>query len=503
MNCLPLSVALIALAVAPWALADPLPDPPPNPLPADPLPEPLPAPLPEAPPELAEDTTEDTAEDGREDGFLSEADDPTLYAYLRPEGVEVINYGVLLDGIYGEIFAVQTALNAALETCEMELRVETDGAFGFGTRAAIRQLTSCDDIRAQLPRNSAARDGAVTRALWQALLPERPVPGPYQRMQAILQAFEDTPFQAPAQWNFCQNAPVYDPQEDQLDCYSNDSSSYLTWGPHGATAGWGQELLIILAQVDAQHSALIDAAFGDEAAAVRRSTHLGRRLHPVLDREVIDDSEVERYLCSVFIDPARREIWAEGFANLAASAQVREIYTALFRANNFDGGKIFTLLRAWRSVGLEPTEIDFGFFMDRAAHSSVRFSTYIAALERIRARNGGFPSPAEIRRQISRDIRPRNREQRLQRLGRDVAFYYDALQAELNTYERRAWRNRGRRRAAAIGLSDDRPAPEIAFVPNLIWTPDGSAPLTAEERDICPEVVLNPRPQSASPEYRR
>ncbi|WP_417602012.1 hypothetical protein, partial [Pararhodobacter oceanensis] len=85
----------------------------------------------------------------------------------------------------------------------------------------------------------------------------------------------------------------------------------------------------------------------------------------------------------------------------------------------------------------------------------------------------------------------------------DVAFYYDALQAELNTYERRAWRSRGRRRAAAIGLSDARRAPEIAFVPNLIWTPDGSAPLTAEERDICPEVVLNPRPQSASPEYRR
>ncbi len=398
--------------------------------------------------------------------------------------------GVLGDGETGFIAALQRAVNLVLLACappgaDPMDPVEVDGRLGRHTRDAIARAAACPPIAARLPEDSGARRGEITRALWDLLLPGQPPPDARQRGRALLLAFEGTDFTDRAEWNFCQNnRQIYDPTADDPTCYTGDPRSYLTWGPNGATAGHGHEILAILARIDRLDPALLDAAFGDEVAAVRRMAHLR------IPRG--EDGELRRYLCGIYVDLPRRRAWSAGFAALGARPEVRAIYRALYDSASFDGGKIVTFLNAWRDAGLAPTEIDFAFFTDRSAHTRVRNLEVRRLLRQVLA--AGASSPAEIRRGYARLARVTNISQRGPRLGRDVAFYVDALGPSLTREERRHWVRQGARRAFAAGLSDARPAPDFTAGPRDDWQATGQQPLTAEERALCPAPVLNPRP---------
>ncbi|WP_068303360.1 hypothetical protein [Pararhodobacter sp. CCB-MM2] len=408
--------------------------------------------------------------------------DPVLYQYTGPMDGEA--EGVLVDGRSGHIARFQHALNVALMACGLEGEIGTDGMFGPRTRAAITRLAGCAPFDQRLTPDSPAREGAITEGLWQLLVPGEAPPDALARTRAILLAFEGTDITRGAQWNFCQNnIEIYDPEAEDPTCYTNDRFSYLTWGPNGATAGHGREILAILHRTELLDPTLLDAAFDDEAEAVRRLFDL--RL------PAGDDSEMRQYLCGIYVDLPRRRQWTRGFARLGERPEVRAIYTGVYRSASYDGGKIRTFLRAWRDAGLEPTEIDLAFFIDRAAHTSVRNIEVRRLLRQVLARGSGL-TPAQIRRGFSRLARVANATQQGPRQGRDVAFYVDALEPVLTAPERRNWERSGARRASALGLSDDRPAPEIRIGPRDAWQATGLRPLTHAEADLCPAPVLNP-----------
>lgn len=393
------------------------------------------------------------------------AEDPVLYQYSQTP---------TFDGEFGPIAAVQRAIGDRLQACGSRRRLDPDGRFGRAARDALAELASCRMVSAKLPEGSAATRGALTEAMWKALL-DTPAPGVAERARSLMLSFEATDYTR-AEWNFCQSRPAYDPAHGQTVCHSNDRKSYLTWGPNGATAGHGREVQNVLHAVDTLDETLIDSSFGGEAAAVRRMLEI-----PEAGRAT------ETFLCGVWVDPARREIWAAGFRRLGQVSAVRRAYDDLYRSSSFDGGKIAAFQRAYTEKGYTPTEVDFAFFTDRAAHTSVGHAALAAVIPR------GL-SNWKVRRRIALQLRAGNANQREDRLGRDVAFYVDAAsQAELGAEERTAWRKRGARRASDVGLSDSRLAAPFAPAP-AIAPPPASEVLTAAERAACPAAVLDSLP---------
>ncbi|MCA0202700.1 MAG: hypothetical protein LCH92_00030 [Proteobacteria bacterium] len=427
--------------------------------------------------------------------------DRVLYRYTGDPAGEPS--GVLVDGATGQIARLQHAVNLALLACGDEAGIETDGMFGRQTQQALARVAACPPIAARLPDGSEAAQGAVTEALWTVLLPALPLPDARVRMRALLLAFEGTDITRGAAWNFCQNnREVYDASTLDQPCFTNDPASYLTWGPNGATAGHGHEILSILARIEALDPRLIDSAFGAEAGPVRRLFDLRfgnaeEGAEPGEAGRWGRDGELRRYLCGIYLDLPRREAWSQGFAALGQSPAVQAIYEAVYDSVSFDGGKIRVFLNAWRDAGLEPTEIDFAFFADRAAHTRVRNLEVRRILRRVLAALPEGASPAQVRRGYARVARVTNASQRSARLGRDVAYYIDALEDRLTRAERHAWEARGARRASAVGLSDARPALELRLGPPDGWRATGLRPLTEAEAALCPAPVLNPRRPAA------
>ncbi len=147
-------------------------------------------------------------------------------------------------------------------------------------------------------------------------------------------------------------------------------------------------------------------------------------------------------------------------------------------------------VNAWQRVGLEPTEVDFAFFIDRSAHMSVREDRMVEALT---AAGGATLAPWAARRAVALNVRPRNADQHHSRLGRDVTFYLDGAGTDtLTPAEHDAWRASGGLRASDVGLFDDSPAPAFQPGPPIDWEPDTPAQLTPPEL-ACPDAVLSPR----------
>jgi hypothetical protein len=97
-----------------------------------------------------------------------------------------------------------------------------------------------------------------------------------------------------------------------------------------------------------------------------------------------------------------------------------------------------------------------------------------------------------LRRWLALNFRPAN--QKTDRLGRDVVFYIDALEASgqsLTPEERTAWTGRNPIRSNDAGLSDsvqlaEFHAQEFKYSP----LPRGTEHLTDAERAACPAPIL-------------
>ncbi len=394
--------------------------------------------------------------------------DPVLYAQ---------NEASLFDGKYGKVAQLQAALKTALAQCRApDANVIADGRFSPATAQAIRAVSLCPALRSKLPEGSAAFDGAITVSLWRALLPRVPLPDVAQRAQTLVLTYEATDYDD-LEWNFCQSRPRWTPDDPTKPCYTNDPRSYITWGPRGATAGHGREVQWILWRVQRRDRRALTRAFGTEAAAVRQLLTL-------------NDDSARRLLCSVFADTLRRDAWTAGFANLGKVPLAREMYDLHYLSPASDGAKMAQLYRVWELLGLSPTAVDYGFFLDRATHSTPPAPEIAATRIREWLAAKSLPvAPAFARQAFAATFPTPNQAQ--DRLGRDVAFFLDNLGADqLSEAERTAWQRRGRLRASDAGLFDFQPAPLLTA------TAAASGPAATNELNpapACPPSVLQPQ----------
>jgi len=399
------------------------------------------------------------------------------------------------DGHFGPIAAFQGALRARLAAAGVPTQdlPGVDGVYGPGTHLGIERLLGLPGFTDLAP--APGQNAGITAAIWARLLPAVTPPDVNQRIDTLILTYEATPFDSPAEWNFCQSMPAAT-RRTGSPCRSNDPKSYLTWGPRGATAGGGREIQGVLIAADRQDTNLIDAAFGQEAASVRRFLRLAERRTspPILD--------TERFLCAVWLDSGRADRWARGFAAIGAQPEVRRLYFELYRSPDFDGGKLAAFRRLYQALGRQPTEIDLAFFVDRATHTGGVFvagadtnspQAIAQVAARVRAR---LPNPAavpawQVRRALSTILATQN--QAADRNGRDVVFFVDGAGiGQLTAAERANWQHRGPRFAADLGLSDERPAPAPAV--GTAQFPTRATPgdtLSAVEAAQCPPRILN------------
>jgi hypothetical protein len=383
----------------------------------------------------------------------------------------------IFDGRFGALFRAQASIDSALVACG-STPIGSDGRFGNATRDGVRRLVACPGFAERIAEDSAAREGAITQSLWEALPGAGPPPGVAERAMSLVLTYEATDY-GDLEWNFCQNG-AWSPGPPEKPCRTNDPGSFITWGPRGATAGGGREVQWVLWRIERSHPALIDAAFGAEAPAVRSLLSA-------------DKASTRSALCAIYLDPARRAAWTRAFAELGGNPSVRTAYDAHYDSDRSDGSKMARFAATYAELGLAPTEVDYAFFLDRATHSSglrVDAAAAAAAIRSWLAQRGWTLAPANVRRAISGRYPTRN--QTADRLGRDVAFFVDAVGVDnLTATERSAWRKRGPLRASDVGLSDARPGPPIAPTDAGAGPGSGSAltPLPA-----CPASVLDPLP---------
>lgn len=422
---------------------------------------------------------------------LARDDSQLLYRYRKIDDKHAADWD---DGKFGPIIKFQRALRQRLERAGKrgDDLPAADGDYGKGTQKAIVALLTLNDFRDLAP--ATGQLPAITEALWSRLMPAEPTPTAEQRAMTLVFTYEGTPYDKTPEWNFCQRVDSAT-RRSTPPCVTDDYLSYLTWGPRGATAGGGREIQGVLIAVDQASPKLIDAAFLDEAAAVRRFLHLRerRRAPAVLDSE--------RYLCGVWMDADRADRWGRGFASLGANELVQKTYENLFQSSDFDGAKIRALFALYKRLGRTPTEIDFAFFLDRATQTSglvvgdeINTEAAIEAVALLIEQRISDPRQAkawEIRRLLSILQVPPN--EIADRNGRDVAFFVDGLDvSNLTADELANWDHRDMRHAIDVGLSDERSAvwsgPTEGSFPTLV-EPVGT--LTDTEMKACPIWVLN------------
>lgn len=377
------------------------------------------------------------------------------------------------------------------------LNPDPSGTVGPATSRVIRSIVGCPEL-ANLPGASPAREGVITNALWRLVAPGIAEPRLQDRVDALVLSFEATDFTDKPEWNFCQDSSIGDRERARnghspIRCFNvSDPCSMLTWGPRGATAGQGREIQWVLWKILKSYPGMLERAFGAEFANVRRFVRL--RGPPL---QCAGDSPLEHFVCAVWRDPARRHAWEEGLVILGQDSFVRHIFQRLYASEEFDGYKLRAYYRLWGELGLQPSEIDYAFFYDRATHIG-------APPEGLQSRELKMCADAEstaltahaaARRCLSK--RHRHPAQSPDREGRDIAFYVDGYAWDaLGDDERKAWTNHIPLAAGRhFGLSDERLVPieqvtgglsEAADAP-----PQDSSQLTQAEKS-CPLEIRAP-----------
>jgi hypothetical protein len=170
-----------------------------------------------------------------------------------------------------------------------------------------------------------------------------------------------------------------------------DDPSALTWGPFGATVGWGNEIRGILIRLQEKTPDLLEDLFGNEFPTVSK---------------LMTQSPNEGYniLKPVHSDLQRRQLWKEKLQALGALEPGRAAYDwYAFRSNEWLKPNLRRLYQMIPDAPSEATEIDYAFFLDLGAHASVsqgRITGAMAAIEAEKTKFGRRLSPAERRRVI-------------------------------------------------------------------------------------------------------
>lgn len=417
-------------------------------------------------------------------------------------------------GRFSQLAAFQSRLREFLQRCdrtrhrEIAARLKSDGRIGAETRRAVVAALSCHALQG-VPADSRAREGAITAAVWRAIMARIPVPDLRERTMALILTFEDTDFGDVPEWGFCRDNAAdadvgSDPTSAGFVCHNaSDPCSFLTWGPRGATAGGGREIQLVLAMVDKRQPRLVERAFGTEAANVRRL--LGLVAGDA--QRCPEDSPVELFMCSVWLDHKRRRQWESALARLGEVPLVRQLYERLYSFAEFDGAKIAAYYELWSGLGLEVNEVDFAFFMDRITHYGgpwrhTKEETVAKVASCMATDQHAYHANGKARRCIAL-LQP-HPNQPDDRLARDVAFYIDAYPDDiLPAREISAWAQfKPVSAVMGLGLREDVTVvqPETISVTqsgeSLPLTPT-SHELTEAEHSSCPATVRSPLRRSS------
>jgi len=337
----------------------------------------------------------------------------------------------LWDSKWGKITIYQRALKLKLEACG-KAGIGVDGKLGKNSRDGVIRLLSCPGFKNLSVDADHSLYGTVHTELWKRLLPETPLPSVHERSFALVHTHEGTDYDR-VEWN-------YDTADDQ---------SALTWGPFGATVGWGNEIRAIMIRVQETKPDLLEDLFGDEFQTVSR---------------LMEKNPGEGYnlLKPVYSDERRRQKFKQKLQALGALEPGRAAYEwYAFQSDEWLKPNLRRLYQLISGAPTEATEIDYVFFLDLGAHASIsrgRITGAQAAIEAEKPRIGRPLSPAERRRVIGQYFAGQVKKTwKKDRMGRNVVFYIDEIGKEnLTDEETDAWQRHTGRRASDYGLSDIR-----------------------------------------------
>lgn len=337
----------------------------------------------------------------------------------------------LWDSKWGQITIFQRALNEKLGDCG-KAGIGVDGKFGRNSRDGVIRLLSCPGFENLSVDSNHPLYGTVHAELWKRLLPETPLPSVPESSFALVHTHEGTDYDR-VEWNYG----------------TADDLSALTWGPFGATAGWGNEIRGILIRLQEKNPDLLKDLFGDELPTVSR---------------LVTQSPAEGYniLKPVYSDGRRRQAFKQKLQNLGAHESGRAAYDwYAFDSNEWLKPNLRKLYLLIPNAKSDSTEIDYAFFLDLGTHASIkqeRIAGATSAIEIERTRIGRSLSPAERRRVTGQYFAGQvKRVWKKDRMGRNVVFYIDGIGKEdLTDEEKDAWQQRTGRKASDYGLSDNR-----------------------------------------------
>ena len=362
--------------------------------------------------------------------------------YRRPAG------GTLVDSKYGAIADLQNGLLTAASSCGINKSAIVLGQFRNSTSKLVRDVARCRKV----PLGDTSGN-TITEDFWRVVVGDVAPPDAAKRAWAMSFKFEGTDYDV-IEFNVGTSDP-----------------GILTWGPLGATAGQAFQVQRIIAQIDAVKPGLIGEAFGEEADQVRMFA---------AKRTTKSATDV---ISAVKAKPGRAAAWRKGFALLGSDRDARRIYDDLMSASATAGvpEAIADFTRAYWSHCMAPTEVDYGFFFDRAVQIDVKWEIVEAAdamVQQAEQRAGHKLSAPERRRAFAANWAAGNRTYVGDRLARDVGYYVDAVgkdgltdasllalrtnstpaSPQLND-EYGKWIKRSGFKASYYGLSDDRVMP--------------------------------------------
>jgi hypothetical protein len=366
-----------------------------------------------------------------------------LLRYATPGAVTI------QDSKWGPIGKLQEAIDLRAEECGI-VPVMLDGKFSRATADAARAVAACRGAGLD------PFDRHLTVETWQAVTGKAP-PNALERAQTLARTMEASDYDR-LEWNVCVK-------------FTGDRDSVLTWGPYGKTLGWGGELLGVLRALPPElvrnSFAAEGAAGADDLLALKTAKQLG-----VTSRHRYPGARA--LMESICAKPGQMEAWTRAFARLGALPGVQAAYDeAAWGDQAWFRYVVERLDKAWRTAGLEPSEVDFAFFLDRSIHmgwGEPRFAAVEAALHDARAclLPGAFTN-ARARMVVADNVRAKARPD--DRLARDAIFLVDdekalaPAMAASGTWPRgwkRLWSARAGISASDVGLSDDRPSPHFA-----------------------------------------
>ena len=149
---------------------------------------------------------------------------------------------------------------------------------------------------------------------------------------------------------------------------------------------------------------------------------------------------LEHFMCAVWVDADRRKIWEQALSRLGRSPIARDIFNSVYALDEFDGYKMKLYFKLWNDAGIVPSEIDFGFFRDRATQIGAPPETLTGTQlhECARAQQSAKTPNAAARRCLS-NLHPHPTHPR-DRQARDASFYIDAFPREaLTEQELKVW----------------------------------------------------------------